>query len=43
MKMGQAIGSFRLSTGRDADPARMTVHFNRLQFDKETAREAGSA
>jgi shikimate dehydrogenase len=30
MNVGQAIGAFRLFTGRDADPARMNAHFRRL-------------
>lgn len=30
MNVGQAIGAFRLFTGRDADPARMDAHFRRL-------------
>ena len=30
MNVGQAIGAFKLFTGRDADPARMEAHFRRL-------------
>lgn len=30
MNVGQAIGAFKLFTGRDADPARMELHFRRL-------------
>jgi shikimate dehydrogenase len=30
MAVGQALGAFRLFTGRDADPARMGAHFRRL-------------
>ena len=30
MNVGQAVGAFRLFTGRDADPARMDAHFRRL-------------
>ena len=30
MNVGQALGAFRLFTGRDADPARMDAHFRRL-------------
>jgi shikimate dehydrogenase len=30
MTVGQAIGAFRLFTGRDADPARMDAHFRRI-------------
>ena len=30
MNVGQAIGAFRLFTGREADPARMEAHFRRL-------------
>jgi len=30
MNVGQAIGAFKLFTGREADPARMEAHFRRL-------------
>jgi shikimate dehydrogenase len=30
MNVGQAVGGFKLFTGRDADPARMDAHFRRL-------------
>jgi shikimate dehydrogenase len=30
MTVGQAIGAFKLFTGRDPDPARMEVHFRRM-------------
>ena len=30
MNVGQALGGFRLFTGRDADPARMDKHFRSL-------------
>ena len=30
MTVGQALGAFRLFTGRDADPARMEAHFRRM-------------
>jgi shikimate dehydrogenase len=30
MNVGQALGGFRLFTGRDADPARMDGHFRSL-------------
>ena len=30
MNVGQAIGAFKLFTGREADPARMESHFRRL-------------
>lgn len=30
MNVGQALGGFRLFTGREADPARMDAHFRRL-------------
>lgn len=30
MNVGQALGAFRLFTGRDADPGRMDAHFRRL-------------
>jgi hypothetical protein len=30
MNFGQAVGGFKLFTGRDADPARMDSHFRQL-------------
>jgi shikimate dehydrogenase len=33
MTVGQAIGAFKLFTGRDPDPARMDAHFRRLARD----------
>ena len=33
MNVGQALGAFKLFTGRDADPARMDAHFRRLVSD----------
>ena len=37
MNVGQAIGSFRLFTGRDADASRMEAHFRKHAERKETA------
>ena len=33
MNVGQAIGAFKLFTGREADPARMEAHFRQLAAD----------
>ena len=30
MNVGQAIGGFKLFTGREADPARMEAHFRKI-------------
>jgi shikimate dehydrogenase len=40
MNVGQALGAFKLFTGRDADAARMEAHFRKLVTREETL-EAG--
>jgi shikimate dehydrogenase len=35
MAVGQAVGAFRLFTGREPDPARMEAHFRRLIAERE--------
>jgi len=35
MAVGQAVGAFRLFTGRDPDPARMETHFRRLIAERQ--------
>jgi shikimate dehydrogenase len=37
MNVGQAVGAFRLFTGREPDPARMDAHFRRLMALREAA------
>jgi shikimate dehydrogenase len=34
MAVGQAVGAFRLFTGRESDPARMDAHFRRLLAER---------
>ena len=34
MAVGQAVGAFKLFTGREADPARMDTHFRRLLAER---------
>ncbi len=34
MAVGQAVGAFRLFTGREPDPARMDAHFRRLLAER---------
>ena len=41
MAVGQAVGAFRLFTGREPDPARMEAHFRRLIAERQ-AQEAAS-
>jgi shikimate dehydrogenase len=42
MAVGQAIGAFRLFTGREPDGARMRVHFRRLVAERQVTAESPS-